>query len=57
MAENKLNVIVPKDYNGTPIQVVLREGKSFKRNRSQRTGDCGYWRNDRSSTKMAGKAY
>lgn len=28
MAENKLNVVVPKDYNGTPIQVVLREGKA-----------------------------
>lgn len=28
MSENKLNVIVPKDYNGTPIEVVLREGKA-----------------------------
>ena len=28
MAENKLNVVVPKDYNGTPIQVILREGKA-----------------------------
>lgn len=26
MSENKLNVVVPKDYNGTPIEVVLREG-------------------------------
>ena len=25
MSENKLNVIVPKDYNGAPIEVVLRE--------------------------------
>lgn len=25
MSENKLNVVVPKDYNGTPIEVVLRE--------------------------------
>jgi len=28
MSENKLNVVVPKDYNGTPIEVVLREGKA-----------------------------
>ena len=28
MSENKLNVIVPKDYNGTPIEVVLREGSA-----------------------------
>lgn len=26
MTESKLNVVVPKDYNGTPIEVVLREG-------------------------------
>ena len=26
MSENKLNVDVPKDYNGTPIEVVMREG-------------------------------
>lgn len=30
MSENKLNVIVPKDYNGTPIEVVLREGMAPK---------------------------
>lgn len=28
MNENKLNVVVPKDYNGVPIEVVLREGKA-----------------------------
>lgn len=28
MSENKLNVIVLKDYNGAPIEVVLREGKA-----------------------------
>ena len=28
MSENKLNLVVPKDYNGTPIEVVLREGKA-----------------------------
>lgn len=28
MTESKLNVVVPKDYNGTPIEVVLREGKA-----------------------------
>ena len=28
MTENKLNVVVPKDYNGKPIEVVLREGKA-----------------------------
>lgn len=28
MSENKLNIVVPKDYNGTPITVVLREGKA-----------------------------
>lgn len=30
MSENKLNVVVPKDYNGTPIEVVLREGQAPK---------------------------
>jgi hypothetical protein len=24
--ENKINVVVPKDYNGTPIKIVLEEG-------------------------------
>ena len=28
MSENKLNVIVPKDYNGAPMEVVLREGEA-----------------------------
>ena len=28
MNESKLNLVVPKDYNGTPIEVVLREGKA-----------------------------
>ena len=28
MTENKLNVVVPKDYNGKPIEVVLREGSA-----------------------------
>lgn len=28
MSESKLNVVVPKDYNGTPIEVVLREGEA-----------------------------
>lgn len=28
MSENKVNLVVPKDYNGTPIEVVLREGKA-----------------------------
>ncbi len=26
--ENKINVVVPKDYNGKPIEVVIREGKA-----------------------------
>lgn len=30
MSENKLNVVVPKDYNGAPIEVVLREGTAPK---------------------------
>lgn len=30
MTESKLNVVVPKDYNGTPIEVVLREGNAPK---------------------------
>lgn len=30
MNETKLNVVVPKDYNGTPIEVVLREGAAPK---------------------------
>ena len=28
MSENKLNVVVPKDYNGAPIEIILREGKA-----------------------------
>ena len=28
MSENKINLVVPKDYNGTPIEVVLREGEA-----------------------------
>lgn len=28
MSENKINVVVPKDYNGKAIEVVLREGKA-----------------------------
>ena len=28
MNENKINLVVPKDYNGKPIEVVLREGKA-----------------------------
>ncbi len=28
MNESKLNLVVPKDYNGTPIEVVVREGKA-----------------------------
>ena len=28
MSENKINLAVPKDYNGMPIEVVLREGKA-----------------------------
>lgn len=28
MSENKINLVVPKDYNGNPIEVVLREGKA-----------------------------
>lgn len=30
MSENKLNLVVPKDYNGAPIEVVLREGTAPK---------------------------
>lgn len=28
MSENKLNVVVPKDYSGAPIEIILREGKA-----------------------------
>lgn len=28
MSENKINLVVPEDYNGAPIEVVLREGKA-----------------------------
>lgn len=28
MNENKININVPKEYDGTPIQVVIREGKA-----------------------------
>jgi len=30
MSENKVNLVVPKDYNGTPIEIVLREGQAPK---------------------------
>lgn len=30
MTESKLNMVVPKDYNGTPIEIVLREGIATK---------------------------
>ena len=30
MSENKVNVIVPKEYNGNPIEVVIREGVAPK---------------------------
>lgn len=26
--ENKVNLVVPKDYNGTPIELVIREGEA-----------------------------
>lgn len=26
--ENRINVVVPKDYNGTPIEVIVREGQA-----------------------------
>lgn len=28
MSENKVNVVVPKEYNGNPIEVVIREGEA-----------------------------
>lgn len=28
MSENKINLVVPKDYNGKPIEVVLRKGEA-----------------------------
>lgn len=28
MTESKFNLVVPKDYNGTPIEMVFREGKA-----------------------------
>ena len=28
MEENKINLVVPKDYNGNPIEVVIREGNA-----------------------------
>ena len=28
MNENKVNIVVPRDYNGAPIEIVLREGKA-----------------------------
>ena len=28
MSENKINLVVPKDYNGSPIGVILREGQA-----------------------------
>jgi hypothetical protein len=31
MSENKVNLVVPKDYDGEPIEVVLREGGAIKK--------------------------
>lgn len=28
MSENKINLVVPKEYNGQPIEMVFREGKA-----------------------------
>ena len=28
MEENKINVVIPKDYNGKPIEVILRQGQA-----------------------------
>lgn len=28
MTESKFNLVVPKDHNGTPIEMVFREGKA-----------------------------
>ena len=30
MTENRMNVVVPKDYNGTPIEIVFREGTAVE---------------------------
>jgi len=27
-SENRVNVVVPKDYNGTPVEIVLRDGEA-----------------------------
>ena len=55
MSENKLNVIVPKDYNGAPIEVVLR-GKSPRSTPTQkRTRKSSYQWNDRCTYQMVGE--
>lgn len=30
MSDNKINLVVPKDYNGTPLEVIVREGEAPK---------------------------
>ena len=38
MSENKINLVVPKEYNGQPIEMVFREGKAPRSTRPQRAG-------------------
>ena len=47
MSENKINLVVPKDYNGKPIEVVLREGKAAVALDPKEPEKSGYQWNDR----------
>lgn len=56
MSENKINLVVPKDYNGKPIEVVLREGEAPVALDPKETGASSYQWNDRCTSQMVGKA-
>lgn len=55
MSENKINLVVPKDYNGKPIEVVLREGEAPRSTRPKRTRKSSYQWNDRCTYQMVGE--
>ena len=55
MSENKSTLVVPKDYNGKPIKVVLREGEAPAALDPERTGASSYQWNDRCTYQMVGE--
>lgn len=55
MSENKINLVVPKDYNGKPIEVVLREGEAPVALDPKEQEKSSYQWNDRCTSQMVGE--